>query len=147
MKIDNTINEMAAKLVESETFLRLLREKLGIANSEQTNALNKSANSSIFSGGNDDSSSTEHNGIIGKILESLDNEDCNEEINNSSIKRLLRLNIAKEKQQLQPVKLGEGWKRLKATQLPKNFAKKVYSTTIEGPTVRFTKKMHLTLPP
>ncbi|RHY24166.1 hypothetical protein DYB36_004143 [Aphanomyces astaci] len=93
----------------------------------------------------DQAPSDDEDTIAGRVLRMLAQDESTQDTNTASVKRLTRLQILKEAPQVHPITLGEGWKRLKPTRLPKTFAKKVYTTTIAGPTASFINQTNLPL--
>ncbi|KAF0690346.1 Aste57867_18277 [Aphanomyces stellatus] len=143
---DESVDKMAHALAESEAFLRLLQEKLGLPPPRST----KRRRSSVRQPTKDDSSeeddeSDDEDTVAGRVLRILAQDESTAETNSASVKRLTRLQILKEAPQNKPVSPGEGWKRLKPTRLPKSFAKRVYSTTIAGPRAAFINQPNLPL--
>jgi hypothetical protein len=137
------MNNMVTKLAENETFLALLRAKLGLPPPQRETkkdvgnkkgSYDPSSSSSEDESDRDDDDET----IAAQVLRSMERDISSEQdvITSVSVKRLARLQIAKQRPQLHPVTPGEGWKRLKPSRLPRTFAKKVYSTTVSGPGVR-----------
>ncbi|EQC29502.1 hypothetical protein SDRG_12750 [Saprolegnia diclina VS20] len=131
-KEDEDVAKMAKQLAENEVFLELLRDKLGLVAKRKrakTHA-NTHDDSSSESG---DSENDDDDGIAARVLRTLEREPSIQETSTMSVKRLLRLQITKEATPTQPVRPGEGWKRLNVAKLPKSFAKKVYEPSTATP--------------
>ncbi|RHY34583.1 hypothetical protein DYB32_000837 [Aphanomyces invadans] len=146
--INNSIETMAKALAENESFVAMLQEKLGLkprqdptrrTSSLHTAPSNTHTNDSSDDDDQDDSDDT----IAGRVLRMLAQDDSTQDTNTASVKRLTRLQIAKETSQVKTP--GEGWKRLKPTRLPRTFARKVYMPTIAGPTASFMNQTNLPL--
>ncbi|RQM11538.1 hypothetical protein B5M09_002962 [Aphanomyces astaci] len=154
-RIDNSIQSIAKSLADNETFVDLLREKLGLksrkaSTSRRHSSLKNAPLSPTKSHGDssdddDQAPSDDEDTIAGRVLRMLAQDESTQDTNTASVKRLTRLQILKEAPQVHPITLGEGWKRLKPTRLPKTFAKKVYTTTIAGPTASFINQTNLPL--
>ncbi|KDO28953.1 hypothetical protein SPRG_06054 [Saprolegnia parasitica CBS 223.65] len=126
------VARMAKQLAESEVFLELLRDKLGLL-SKPKRAKHTAETEHDSSSESGDSENEDDDGIAARVLRTLEREPSIQETSTMSVKRLLRLQITKEASPTQPIRPGEGWKRLNVAKLPKSFAKKVYEPSIATP--------------
>ncbi|CAK4494415.1 unnamed protein product [Aphanomyces euteiches] len=141
-ELDNSIDAMAKALVENEMFVKMLEEKLGLVKNVHGKKPSKSQPQDENSSSDEEDVSDDDDTVAGRVLGILSNDDTTQDTNTATVKRLTRLELAHESRQVNP---GEGWKRLKATRLPKTFAKKVYSTAIAGPTASFINQSNMPL--
>ncbi|OQR84486.1 hypothetical protein ACHHYP_13312 [Achlya hypogyna] len=127
---DNEVATLARQLTENEEFLALLREKLGLS---ERSGKKRSAAVDDEASSDSDESDDDDDGIAAKVLRTLEREDSIQDTTSMSVKRLTRLQITREATPTQPIRPGEGWKRLDVAKLPKSFAKKVYEPSIATP--------------
>ncbi|OQR97515.1 hypothetical protein THRCLA_06919 [Thraustotheca clavata] len=129
--VEDELDNMAKNLTENELFLDLLREKLGLSINQGKRK--KHVDEEASSSGDESNEEDDDEGIAAKVLRSLEREESIQEVSSMSIKRLTRLHITRETSPNQPIRPGEGWKRLNVAKLPKSFAKKVYEPSIAIP--------------
>lgn len=126
---DSLIAQLTSKLLDDERFLDVLRAKLGIlpSKADTHSARPRSSQGSTSNGGQEmEDTQVDWNDQLLLAMEEPDRSRAS----------LMATKMAKL--QLQPQatltrpRRGEGWKRLKVTRLPKNFARSVYSRHTEG---------------
>uniref|UniRef100_K3WNJ9 Uncharacterized protein n=1 Tax=Globisporangium ultimum (strain ATCC 200006 / CBS 805.95 / DAOM BR144) TaxID=431595 RepID=K3WNJ9_GLOUD len=135
---DETMAQITKALLEDEEFLHTLKEKLGFTALEST--VNEQATRNVHMS-KSKRNSANHNGDDEEEADQLDWNDqmmmLTEESDHAKasfmVTKMAKLQLAPHKVQTTPAKPGEGWKRLKVTKLPKNFARSVYSAHTEGP--------------
>ncbi|TMW66984.1 hypothetical protein Poli38472_012100 [Pythium oligandrum] len=143
----DAVTQLAQALLADEQFLAVLKVKLGLdielTESEQEKKAHRRRSTLNNGAGEDDSSENDRMDLQDHLLRVTQHEDP---LRGS----LMALKMAKLElpAAVIPTKLlrGEGWKRLKVSRLPKNFARGVYSRHTEGPRSAFINQTNTATP-
>ncbi|GLD98194.1 hypothetical protein PINS_up006891 [Pythium insidiosum] len=146
------IATMTEALLQDETFLLALRSKLGLESTKdietrKTSLRGSRRSSHVISGNNDDDSESDNG----------QHEDLNDQMTQLTqeadparasllASKMAKLQLPAQAVRTRPMNPGEGWKRLKVSKLPKNFARTVYSRHTEGPRSAFINQPNHSTP-
>ncbi|TYZ58648.1 hypothetical protein PybrP1_009235 [[Pythium] brassicae (nom. inval.)] len=152
---DEAMAQITRGLLEDQQFLQILKDKLGLSALES--AVNDQALASKLR------KQSHQNGGNRAFEEEEDDDDALQldwddqmlmltEESDRAKASLMATKMAKlqllppHKAQTRPIHPGEGWKRLKVSKLPRNFARSVYSAHTEGPRSAFINQPNSAAP-
>jgi hypothetical protein len=124
---------MATALLADEQFLRVLKAKLGLDEESDANEKLKQRRkrSATHEDDGDEEMEAEHLDLRDHMIRVTEEQDRSKA--SLMATKMAKLQLRAMNSKLTPCKPGEGWKRLKVSKLPPNFARSVYGTHTEGP--------------
>ncbi|DAZ92517.1 TPA: hypothetical protein N0F65_012747 [Lagenidium giganteum] len=143
------IARIAAALLEDQQFLAMLREKLGVHVAAakalgEPKSLHGPGDQAGGTGNDEDNDDAAQIDLRDQMI--LLTEEQDHAKASMMAAKMAKLQLAPHNPKTKPVVPGEGWKRLKATQLPRNFARLVYSEHTEGPRSAFINQTNQSTP-
>ncbi|ETL27115.1 hypothetical protein F441_19824 [Phytophthora nicotianae CJ01A1] len=141
-------NELMRSLLEDEQFLHQLKAKLGLTSRSRptSRATARSGKPSHFFEDEEDENDARQVDLNDEMAALVD-EGMDRSKSTLIATKMAKLQLQLPAKTLQPVNhRGEGWKRLKTSRLPPNFARSVYSTHTEGPRSSFINQTNHATP-
>lgn len=140
---DELIAQLSRKLLEDERFLEVLRAKLGILlpNEETHRVRPRSSPSSTNTDPKMEDTQVDWNDQLLLAMEEPDRSRAS-----LMVTKMAKLQLKPQTTLTRPTAPGEGWKRLKVTRLPKNFARSVYSRHTESGRASFINQTNHATP-
>lgn len=141
---DALIAQLTSKLLEDEHFVDVLRAKLGILPpKEDTHRARLRSSQSTTSTGEQETEDTQVD-WNDQLLLAMEEPDRSRA--SLMVTKMAKLQLKPQTTLTRPKAPGEGWKRLKVTRLPKNFARSVYSRHTEGGRASFINQTNHATP-
>lgn len=136
-KLQEAVTQMATALLADEQFLCVLKAKLGIdSDDDHRHQRRKSTKRPGDDGDDDEDTDADRLDLKDHMIMLTEEQDRSKA--SLMATKMVKLSLpSKSIKQMHQAKPGEGWKRLKVSQLPKSFARSVYSTRTEGPRSSF----------